>query len=158
MYILSSHLNMQSPLTTTPSVLFVKKLSARATLPMRSSAGAAGYDISSAMDCALPARGTAVLDTDLSIAVPEGTYGRIAPRSGLAAKYSIHVGAGVIDADYRGPLRVVLFNHSDNVVYVRRGDRIAQLILERIDTPSVVETEDMSCTTRGDNGFGSTGS
>ena len=67
----------------------------------------------SAKDCVVPARGKALVPTDLSIKTPPGTYGRVAPRSGLAWKHSIDVGAGVIDEDYRGPRGVILFNHSD---------------------------------------------
>ncbi|KAF6175268.1 hypothetical protein GIB67_030486 [Kingdonia uniflora] len=73
----------------------------------------AGYDLSSAIEAKVPARGKALIPTDLSIAISQGTYARIAPRSGLTWKHSIDVGAGVIDADYRGPVGVILFNHSD---------------------------------------------
>lgn len=81
----------------------------------------------------------------------------VAPRSGLAWKHSIDVGAGVIDADYRGPLGVILFNHSDVDFEVKVGDRIAQLIIEKIMTPDVLEVDDLDSTTRGTGGFGSTG-
>lgn len=80
-----------------------------------------------------------------------------APRSGLAWKHSIDVGAGVIDADYRGPVGIILFNHSDEDFEVKKGDRIAQLIMERIMTPDAVEVEDLDATARGEGGFGSTG-
>ena len=73
------------------------------------------------------ARGKAIIPTDLKVAVPHGTYGRVAPRSGLAAKNFIDVGAGVVDEDYRGPLGVVLFNHADVAFQVKQGDRIAQV-------------------------------
>lgn len=76
-----------------------------------------------------------LVDTDISIAVPVGTYGRVAPRSGLASKHSIDVGAGVIDADYRGPVKVLLFNLSDNDFDVAVGERVAQLIIERVGFP-----------------------
>lgn len=81
----------------------------------------------------------------------------MAPRSGLAWKNSIDVGAGVIDEDYRGNIGVVLFNLSDVDFNVTRGDRIAQLLLEKIITPEVVEVEELIETERGDGGFGSTG-
>ncbi|KAK8580908.1 hypothetical protein V6N13_143965 [Hibiscus sabdariffa] len=139
------------------SLLKVKKLSEKAVLPSRGSALAAGYDLSSATDTTVPGRGKALIPTDLSISVPEGTYGRVAPRSGLAWKHCIDVGAGVIDADYRGPLGVILFNHSDVDFEVKAGDRIAQLIIEKIMTPDVLEVEDLDSTTRGAGGFGSTG-
>jgi dUTP pyrophosphatase len=83
--------------------------------------------------------------------------GRIAPRSGLAAKHSIDTGAGVIDADYRGPLKVILFNFGDADFAIKQGDRIAQLIIERIYTPNVVVVEKLAETVRGEGGFGSTG-
>lgn len=80
-----------------------------------------------------------------------------APRSGLAWKHSIDVGAGVIDADYRGPVGVILFNHSDVDFEVNTGDRIAQLIIQKIVTPEVTEVESLDSTQRGEGGFGSTG-
>jgi len=83
--------------------------------------------------------------------------GRVAPRSGLAVKHSIHTGAGVIDADYRGEVKVVLFNFSDIDFEIKEGDRIAQLILERIYTPDVKVVPVLETTVRGDGGFGSTG-
>lgn len=137
--------------------LRVKKLSDAATVPTRGSLGAAGYDLSAAHECMVPARGKALVKTDVSVAIPEGTYARIAPRSGLAWKHSIDVGAGVVDADYRGNVGVILFNLSDQDFQVNVGDRIAQLILERIVTPEVLEVENLDDTARGVGGFGSTG-
>jgi dUTP pyrophosphatase len=93
----------------------------------------------------------------LSIAIPENTYARIAPRSGLAWKHFIDVGAGVIDYDYRGAVGVVLFNHSDVDFAVKVGDRVAQMVLERISMAGVVEVQELSATARGAGGFGSTG-
>lgn len=84
--------------------------------------------------------------------------GRVAPRSGLAVKHSITTGAGVVDYDYRGEVKVVLFNLSEQADFeVRVGDRVAQLVLERIVTPEVVEVEELVGTERGAGGFGSTG-
>jgi len=153
----ATYLNNNGVKVASEPVLRVKKLSPNATLPSRGSALAAGYDLSSATSCVVPARGKALVPTDLSIAIPEGTYARIAPRSGLAWKHSIDVGAGVIDADYRGPVSVVLFNHSDQGFEIKAGDRIAQLIIEKIITPQVLEVEDLDSTNRGVGGFGSTG-
>ncbi|RYO94945.1 hypothetical protein DL763_003841 [Monosporascus cannonballus] len=137
--------------------LLVKKLSEKARLPTRGSAFAAGYDLYAAKATTVPARGKALVDTDISIAVPAGTYGRIAPRSGLAAKHFIDTGAGVIDADYRGPVKVLLFNHSEADFAVAEGDRVAQLVVERIYTPEVVEVAELEESVRGAGGFGSTG-
>lgn len=135
----------------------VKRLSKNAKLPTRGSALAAGYDLYSAESKIVPAHGKALVDTQLSIAVPLGTYGRVAPRSGLASKFMIDTGAGVVDADYRGVIFVLLFNHSDKDFQVEEGDRIAQIIFEKICTPEVLEVDDLGATVRGTNGFGSTG-
>ncbi|KAK4447682.1 dUTPase-like protein [Podospora aff. communis PSN243] len=143
-------------LDQTPPLL-IKKLSDKARLPTRGSAFAAGYDLYAARETIIPARGKALVDTDISMAVPAGTYGRIAPRSGLAAKNFIDTGAGVIDADYRGQVKVLLFNHSDTDFAVAEGDRVAQLVLERIYTPDVVEVQELEESVRGAGGFGSTG-
>lgn len=83
--------------------------------------------------------------------------GRVAPRSGLASKNFIDTGAGVIDADYRGSLKVLLFNHAETDYEVKEGDRIAQLVLERIYNPEVAEVEELEESVRGAGGFGSTG-
>ena len=134
-----------------------RRLSEFATIPVRGSALAAGYDLAAADDCVVPARGRALVSTGLSMACPEGTYGRIAPRSGLAWKNMIDTGAGVIDADYRGEVKVLLFNHEQNDFVVKRGDRVAQFILEKICTPEVVVCDDLDASVRGAGGFGSTG-
>jgi len=84
-------------------------------------------------------------------------FSSLAPRSGLALKNFIDTGAGVIDYDYRGNVGVILFNHGETDFEVKRGDRIAQLILERISMADAVEVQELSETTRGEGGFGSTG-
>ncbi|GAA5955736.1 hypothetical protein JCM8115_006838 [Rhodotorula mucilaginosa] len=143
--------------STTAASFLVQRLSQAAQLPTRGSALAAGYDLYSAEDKSVPAQGKALISTGLAIAVPEGTYGRVAPRSGLASKHMIDTGAGVIDADYRGEVKVLLFNLSQTDFEVKQGDRVAQLILERIVTPEVQEVESLAETVRGAGGFGSTG-
>ncbi|RKP20494.1 dUTP diphosphatase [Rozella allomycis CSF55] len=142
---------------STNQTLRVKKLSENAQIPKRGSPLAAGYDLYSAVDTVIPPKGKAIVQTDISIAVPEGTYGRVAPRSGLAVKNFIDVGAGVIDADYRGAVGVVLFNFGEVEFQVKKGDRIAQLILEKIEMADIMEVEDLDATDRGAGGFGSTG-
>ena len=134
-----------------------RSMSEFASMPVRGSALAAGYDISASHACTIPARGKNLVKTDLQMAIPEGCYGRIAPRSGLAWKNFIDTGAGVIDADYRGEVKVMLFNHDDKDFEVKQGDRVAQLILERIATPEVVAVDDLDATERAAGGFGSTG-
>ena len=135
----------------------VKVLSDAATVPSRGTPGAAGYDLSSAESCVVPARGRALVKTDIAVAIPAGTYARVAPRSGLAFKHGIDVMAGVIDEDYRGAVGVILYNTSDVPFQISIGDRVAQLILEKIETPEVHVVDELDETDRGGAGFGSTG-
>lgn len=143
-------------MTSQPSLL-VKLLTPLATLPHRATPGSAGYDLFAAEDKVITAQNKQVVKTDVSIAIPSGHYGRVAPRSGLTVKHFIDIGAGVIDSDYRGPIDVVMFNFSTNDYKVKTGDKIAQLVLEKIITPEVVEVDSLDETQRGEGGFGSTG-
>lgn len=141
------------------TTLRVKRLSENAILPVRGSSLAAGYDLASAEEVLVPAHGKAIAKTDLAMVIPVGHYGRIAPRSGFSWKKHTDIGAGVIDADYRGNIGVVIFNHSDQDITVTPGDRVAQLILEKcsiLDVEDVGE-DDLDETNRGEEGFGSTG-
>ncbi|KAK3884412.1 hypothetical protein Pcinc_011315 [Petrolisthes cinctipes] len=138
-------------------VLRFKKLTENAFAPSKGSKLAAGFDLCSAYDLSVPAEGKALVKTDLQVEVPEGCYGRVAPRSGLAWKNHIDVGAGVIDQDYRGNVGVVLFNHAKTNFLINKGDRVAQLICEKITYPELEEVEDLEDTERGKGGFGSTG-
>jgi len=138
-------------------VLRFAKLTENATTPTRGSALSAGYDLYSGYDCTIEAKGKHTVMTDIQIALPDGCYGRVAPRSGLAHKHFIDVGAGVIDQDYRGNVGVVMFNFSDTDFKISKGDRIAQLICERIYLPELEELKSLDDTDRGSGGFGSTG-
>uniref|UniRef100_A0A2K6AS81 Deoxyuridine 5'-triphosphate nucleotidohydrolase n=1 Tax=Macaca nemestrina TaxID=9545 RepID=A0A2K6AS81_MACNE len=113
--------------------------------------------LSDAYDYTIPPMEKALVKTDIQIALPSGCYGRVAPRSGLAAKHFIDVGAGVINEDYRGNVGVVLFNFGKEKFEVKKGDRIAQLICERIFYPEIEEVQALDDTERGSGGFGSTG-
>ena len=124
---------------------------------IRATDKSAGYDLCSAYNYIVYPNSNCLCLTDLQIALPDGCYGRIAPRSGLAHKYMIDVGAGVIDGDYRGNVGVILFNLGKEEFIVKKGDRIAQLILEKILTPEAKQVLALNQTVRGDNGFGSTG-
>lgn len=137
--------------------LRVKKVTPNATLPTRGSGGAVGYDLYSTDEIVVPPTHRALIGTGIAVVLPVGVYGRVAPRSGLAVKHGIQVGAGVVDPDYTGEIKVVLFNHGDKDFEVRRGDRIAQLILERCETPDIEEVGAIDETQRGSTGFGSTG-
>jgi len=138
----------------------IKKLRPDAIIPTRGSAGAAGYDIYAVESCIVPAKGKAIVDTGIAVCMPvtPAMYCRVAPRSGLAAKHSLSVGAGVVDQDYSGEVRVILFNHGDEDYSVSVGDRVAQLVFELIYVPQALEeVDELPETDRGANGFGSTG-
>ncbi|MBB5831596.1 dUTP diphosphatase [Brachybacterium aquaticum] len=129
-------------------------------LPHRAHADDAGLDLASAEDLVIPAGGRALVDTGLALALPPGTVGLVCPRSGLAAKHGITVlnGPGVVDAGYRGPVKVALHNTDlteDFALHV--GDRIAQLVIVPFLAPAVREVEDLDETDRAASGFGSSG-
>jgi len=138
-------------------VLKFVKLSEHAHAPTKATPDAAGFDLYSAYDYEIPAKGKVLALTDIQIAVPSTCYGRVAPRSGLAHKNFIDVGAGVIDRDYRGNVGVIMFNFGNDTFKVNKGDRIAQLICERIAYPTIEECTSLTETERGHGGFGSTG-
>ncbi len=138
------------------SLLF-QQLDPRAVLPTRGSKSAAGLDLYSIEEIAIGPYDRAVARTGLSVAIPEGYYGRIAPRSGLAVKYGLDVLAGVIDADYRGEILCALYNTSESPIRLEAGSKICQLIIEKIVTPSASWATTLPETGRGASGFGSTG-
>ena len=138
-------------------ILKFAKMTDNAYTPTKGSKLAAGFDLYSAYEYTIPAKGKVLAKTDIQIAVPSGCYGRIAPRSGLTQKHFIDVGAGVIDEDYRGNVGIILFNFSTEEFKVNKGDRIAQLLMERIYLPELEELPTLDDTVRGSNGFGSTG-
>jgi len=135
----------------------VRLLDPQAKLPTRGSAKAAGHDLYANEERTIPARGQDVVATGISITTPKGTYGRIAPRSGMPVKHQIAVNAGVIDSDYTGEIKVVLANMSDQDNHVQIGDRIAQLITEKIVASECYQVPKLGKTDRGQQGFGSTG-
>uniref|UniRef100_A0A3P8U8U5 Deoxyuridine 5'-triphosphate nucleotidohydrolase n=1 Tax=Amphiprion percula TaxID=161767 RepID=A0A3P8U8U5_AMPPE len=153
----SKRARTETPAAEVRPVLRFAKLSEHAMTPTRGSAKAAGYDLYSAYDYTIGPMDKAIVKTDIQIAVPHGCYGRVAPRSGLAAKHFIDVGAGVVDEDYRGNVGVVLFNFSKDTFEVKKGDRVAQLVCEKICYPDLEEQETLDGTERGAGGFGSTG-
>ena len=130
-----------------------------ASMPSRMNPGDAGLDLASCDRWVLPGGGgRAIIPTGWSVAVPEGTYGRVAPRSGLAANFGIDVLAGVIDRSYRGEICVILVNHGGLDFVVDPGYRVAQLIFEKIADPGeFTVVESLEETSRGSGGFGSTG-
>ena len=140
------------------NLLNVTKLSERAKLPHRGSKFSAGLDLHSASFCEIEPGQRKLLDTGISIEIPPGHYGRIAPRSGNAFNHGLDVLAGVIDSDYRGEIKVLLINFGTTVHQVELGSRIAQLIIEKIKLLEPRWVNELDETDRGDGGFGSTGS
>jgi dUTP pyrophosphatase len=140
------------------ATLNVKKLVPNAVLPTRGTPGSAGYDLYSTDGFIVMPGHRVVIPIGVSVQLPVGTYGRIAPRSGLAVKHGIDVLAGVVDPDYTGELKVVLVNTDLRRAFmIRPGYRIAQLILENYTAAEVVEVPYVPETDRGEAGFGSTG-
>lgn len=119
----------------------------------------AGADLRSAVNTIVPARGRELVRTGVKIALPQGYVGLVHPRSGLALKHGITVlnAPGTIDADYRGELAVILYNTSDDDFKVEIGDRVAQLVVQKVEKAVFYEVESIENSVRGSNGFGSTG-
>ena len=141
---------------TTTNRLRIKRLSQQAIIPTKGSRMAAGHDIYGLKNGTIPAQRQMLVETGIAIGLPKGTYGRLAARSGMASKPGIAVGGGVLDADYTGEVRVILRNHGTADYEFKAGDRIAQLIVERIQTSEVVVVDKLVETERGTQGFGST--
>lgn len=136
----------------------IKLLSERALIPHKGSSNSAGYDLRSPEDYTVLPKYRLLIWTKLAIEFPSGCYGRIAPRSGLSLDKCIDIGAGVIDPDYQGEIGVLLINNSSVPFYVKRSDRIAQLILEKyINAKMNIVLKFDKQTERGCTGFGSTG-
>ena len=140
-----------------PITLYVSLDSESAKIPTR--ATSTGLDTYASEGVCIPAGGSGIVSTGISIEMPVGVYARIATRSGLAVKNRIAVGGGVIDPDYDGEVKVILFNHGDEDFIVKPGDRIAQVVLERVMLidASIVPRKVRRRTDRGSAGFGSTG-
>jgi len=137
--------------------LRVKKLHPDAVIPTRTSPHSVGYDLYSMEDIKIPSMDRRIVSTGVCATLPPGVYGRIAPRSGMTLKYGIQTGAGVVDPDFTGELVVVLFNFGSEDFEIKKGNRIAQMILERCETPLIEEVVELVETTRGNNGFGWSG-
>lgn len=137
----------------------IKLLSENAKVPFRANATDAGADICSIENLVIQPLERKAVPTGIILEIPEGYYGRIAPRSGLAYKNGIDVLAGVVDSSYRGEIKVILFNTDNkNSFEIKEGDRIAQLIIETHFNFEFEIAQDISYTDRGSGGFGSTGS
>lgn len=148
--------------TNTVAITLMSELQALA--PAFAREGDAGADLTSTEKLLIPARGHRLVSTGIRIALHQGQAGLVYSRSGLAAKHGVFVlnAPGLIDAGYRGEIKVILANFSDEDYLVRPGDRIAQLVIQRVETPELLalsedEFERLPATERGSGGFGSTG-
>jgi len=137
--------------------LYIKLNDKNAKLPRVGSKYAAGYDLYSCDEGIIKSNCMGKINIGISLIIPSDHYGRIAPRSGLTLNYSLNVGAGVIDSDYRGNISVLLFNHGNKDFKYNIGDRVSQLIIEKISHCEIVNVTEIDDTDRGEDGFGSTG-
>lgn len=132
-------------------------------LPAYQSADAAGLDLLAAVPVEapliLPQGKYAMVPTGLTIALPTGFEAQVRPRSGLAAKHGVTVlnSPGTVDADYRGEINVILINHGEAPFSIRRGERIAQMVIAPVTQAQLIQVDTLSTTDRGSGGFGSTG-
>jgi dUTP pyrophosphatase len=128
-------------------------------LPSYAREGDAGLDLRAAHDTTLEPGARALVGTGLAVAIPPGYAGLVLPRSGLALSQGVTVlnAPGLVDAGYRGELKVLLVNHGEKLASVRRGDRVAQLVIQRVERAELIEVTELPASERGAGGFGSTG-
>ena len=139
-------------------IIQIKRLADDAAIPTKSNISDAGWDLySSGMATIVYPHERKLVSTGISIAIPDGYCGLIWPRSGLSVNNGIDILAGVIDSGYRGEIKVFMFNTSDTLVHIHPGDRVAQLIIQKVEDVSFTEVKNLDDTSRGDGGFGSTG-
>ena len=136
-------------------ILQVQKLTKDAKLPTKATQGSIGYDLYATNTLQVPGNDNQLIETGLAMTPPKGTYIRIAPRSGLALKKKIQIDAGVIDPDYTGEIKVLLSNRSTKPFQVEQGDKIAQIILEKVENAKIKPVKYLNSTNQGIKGFGS---
>lgn len=135
----------------------VKLLTKNSKLPTRNTSTDAGLDLYASETLLIKGREWEAISAGISIAIPDGYYARIAPRSGLAYKHGIDVFAGVVDSGYRGEIKVILYNAGEKNYLVNTGDKIAQLIIEKCHLWDVLAVNELNESDRGERGFGSSG-
>ena len=130
------------------------KMSANVVTPIRATGGSVGLDFYSPADYMIPPHSQLLIPTQIKLQIPLGYYGRLASKSGLAILHQLHVGAGVIDPDYTGEIMVLMINAASRVYSIKKGDPIAQLILEKVSIPILREIKELPPTIRGAQGCG----
>ncbi len=138
-------------------ILKIKKLDPTATIPIRVNDRDAGFDLYALEDCDIGPHNQKLVKTGISMAIPRGYVGLIWPRSGLAHKYGLDVFAGVIDSGYRGDIGVILYNSKLEHYKIKKGERIAQILFQKIEYFDLIEVDDLDDSQRGAGGFGSSG-
>jgi dUTP pyrophosphatase len=136
--------------------LKVKKIHKDAKLPSYGHVGDAGLDLFSVVECVLKGGEARAISTGIQVAIPDGYVGLIWDKSGISLK-NIHRLAGVVDSGYRGEIKVVMTNLSAEAFSIEKGMKIAQMLIQPISKVKVVDSEELEDTSRGENGFGSTG-
>lgn len=145
---------------TEPLRISFVKLDPEVEAPAYAHDGDAGCDLTSRVDAVLAPGERALIPTGIAVAIPEGYAGFVQPRSGLAARAGISIvnTPGLIDSHYRGEIKVILINHDPSASFeVARGDKICQLVFQKVERASFAEVEELDRTKRGEGGFGSTG-
>lgn len=140
--------------------VLIKKLDLNLPTPKYAKAGDAGVDVYSAIDCEIAPGQRALVPTGIAIALPDGYAAFAHPRSGLAIKHGVGIvnAPGTIDAGYRGEIQMILINHDlEQSFSIMRGDRIAQLVFQKVESVEFVEVAELPGSGRGESGFGSTG-
>ena len=151
---------MSRPVVAESVPVLVRRLDPDVPLPARAHAGDAGADLVTTTDIELKPGERETVGTGLAVALPDGYAAFVQPRSGLAAKHGVSIvnAPGTVDAGYRGEIRVTLINHDPSeTLRLSRGDRIAQLVVQRVEAPHFVEVENLPGSERGEGGHGSTG-
>ena len=135
----------------------IKKISSDAKLPQYANEHDAGMDFFSNEECIIKPGERKLLSTGISMAIPQGQVGLICDKSGLAVKHGLKTMAGVVDSGYRGEIKIVVHNLSDKDYLVEKGNKIAQMLIQRIEQKELLEVEELDETQRGEGGFGSSG-
>ena len=135
--------------------MLIVKMSSNAVIPTRATKHSVGLDFYSPASYIMPPNSNLLIPTQIKVKIPLGHYGRLASKSGLTMIHQVHVGAGVIDPDYTGEVKILLINAAQCFYYIKRGDAIAQLILEKVSLPVLKRVDELPPTQRGEHGCGS---
>ena len=135
--------------------MLIVKMSSNAVIPTRATKHSVGLDFYSPANYIMPPNSHLLIPTQIKVKIPLGHYGRLASKSGLAMIHQVHVGTGVIDPDYTGEVKILLINVAPCFHYIKRGDAIAQMILEKVSLPVLKRVDELPPTQRGEHGCGS---